>query len=336
MKEDFCGWFGTASLREELNKINAAQSIHTVILMIDSPGGTVDGTQAFADAIKNSPKKTVAIIDGMAASAAYWIASSADEIIATSQTDIIGSIGTMISFYDRSEYYEEMGFVLREYYADDSKDKNKMMREAVKGNGKLLVKELLNPTNDIFLNAVRENRGKKLNEEETLTGKTFLAEKAKEMGLVDKISSLDDTVNKILQKNKTSDTMKFSLKATCVAILGFLGLKAEEGKDSVELTEEHINKIEAALPELATTKEKVTQLEGQLQEKDQKITALEGEKTQLTTKVTELNAEVTRLGALDAGKVTTPIATEDKHVDEGADKADAMSMDFQQDLMSKV
>lgn len=335
MKEDFCGWFGTASIRNELNKIKSTSSVKTILLLIDSPGGSVDGTQSLAEAIKGAAQETIAIVDGMACSAAYWIASAADKIVATSQTDIIGSIGTMISFYDRSQQYEENGIVLREYYADASKDKNKMFTEAMNGNGKLLVKELLNPTNDLFLAAVKSNRPG-LDQEQTLTGKTFLADQAKQLGLIDEVSSFDQVMNNILQKHKTSETMKFSLKATCINILAFLGIKVEEGKDSVELTEEQIGKIEAALPELQTTKARVTELEATLQEKDQKIAALETEKTQMTTQLQQQQAEIKRLGAMDSGKVTTPKADADKPVDDKENKVDAMEMGFQKDLMSKA
>lgn len=334
MKENFCGWFGTGAIRNELNKIKSTSSVKTILLLIDSPGGTVDGTQALAEAILTAQQETIAVVDGMAASAAYWIASAADRIVATSQTDIVGSIGTMISFYDRSQYLEDNGIVLREYHADASKDKNKMMRQAMKGDGKLLIKEMLNPTNDLFLAAVKNHRqGRNLNEEETLTGKTFLADQAKALGLIDEVSSFDNIMNQLLQKN---NAMKFSLKTTFKNILSFLGITPEANAESVELTDDQLNQIEAALPELKTTKEKVTQLEGQIQEKDQKISSLENEKTQLNQKIEQQRQEIERLGKLDAGKTSQPKAKEDKHVDNGEEKVDAMNMDFQKNLMNKA
>lgn len=334
MKENFCGWFGTAAIRNEINKIKSTESIQTIILLIDSPGGTVDGTQALGESISTSKKETIAMIDGMACSAAYWIASSADKIVATSQTDIIGSIGTMISFYDRSQYMEENGIVLREYYAEASKDKNKMMREAVKGNGKLLVKELLNPINDVFLSWVKSNRGDGLDEEETLSGKTFLAEKAKELGLIDEVSSFDTVINQILQKQKPSFEMK--LKISFKNILGFLGIKAAEGAETVDLTEDQVQKIEAALPDLETTKAKVTELETAATAKDAKITELEGKVTGLTTERDALQVKVTELGKLDAGKKTAAPAAKDPAVANENPEVDAMEMDFQKEMLNKV
>jgi signal peptide peptidase SppA len=338
MKEDFCGWFGTASLKNELNRISSTESIQTVLLLIDSPGGTVDGTQALADAIKASPKQTIAVIDGMACSAAYWIASSADKIVATSRTDIIGSIGTMISFYDQTERLAEQGIVLREFYADASKDKNKMFSKAKQGDGKLLVSELLNPMNDIFLSSVKANRGDKLNEKETLSGKTFLAEQAQAYGLIDEVSSLDTTINNLL--NNTSTKMK--IKATFTAILAFLGISAAAGSDSVELNEDQLNKIEAALPELASAKAKVAELETAAATAKEQVTALtterdnaQAEVTAAKEKITALEAEVAKLGALDGAKPTTVTGEQDKFND-NAEAIDPMEMPFQKEILSRI
>lgn len=338
MKEDYCGWYGTVSLRNEFNRISASESVQTIVLHIDSPGGQVDGTEAFADAIAASSKEVIALVDGTCASAAYWLASAADKIIATANTDIIGSIGTMISFYDRSAYMEEMGIVLREYYADASSDKNKMAREAIEGKGRLLIEGMLNPMNDIFLAAVTKNRGKVLNQKETLTGKTFLSAKSLEYGLVDEISSADKTFDTLIQKqNKTSITMKIS--STFTFILGLLGIKAS-GSDKVELSEEQLTKIDGSLKELADAKAKVTELEAAATASTEKITGLEASVTAVTKerdtakeKITELEAEVKKLGALDAGALSKTSGQGDRFEEP---KNDPAEMAFQKELNDKL
>ena len=179
MKNDFCGDFGTASLLNLFRLAENTPSVQSIVLLIDSPGGTVDGTAAFADAVKKSSKYTMAIVDGMAASAAYWIGSSAKEMVATSKTDIVGSIGTMVGWRDTSKAYEAHGIVLREYYATKSTDKNRAFREANAGDGRMLVQEMLDPINNEFTTAVKSNRSGKINleQEDVLTGKTYIAGK---------------------------------------------------------------------------------------------------------------------------------------------------------------
>lgn len=205
MKNDFCGDFGTANLANFLRLADNTPSVKSIVLMVDSPGGTVDGTASFADAVKRTKKPTMTIVDGLAASAAYWIASSANEVIATSKTDMVGSIGTMVSWRDASKYYEENGIVLRQYYATKSADKNRAFNEANAGDGRMLVQEMLDPLNNEFLGAVKSNRsGKlKLDQEDVLTGKTYTSSKAKEFGLIDQIMPYDKAIQKALSMAKT-------------------------------------------------------------------------------------------------------------------------------------
>lgn len=134
--------------------------------------------------------------------------------------------------------------------------------------------------------------------------------------------------------------MKFSLKSTYTAILGFLGITAEEGKESVELTDEQVDKIEAALPELATAKARVTELEAAaathattVEGLNAQITALTTERDALKTENATQKTEITRLGQLDAGNITVVAGEADKHTD---DAIDAATMGFQKELMGKV
>lgn len=337
MKEDFCGWFGTASLRNELAKMKSSQSIKAVIMYMDSPGGTVDGTEALANEYEatGKSKETITIIDGMMCSAGYWAGSPGGTIIATNKTDIIGSIGTMISFYDRTDYMEEMGLVLREYYATKSKDKNKDFREARGGDGKLIVQTLLDPLNDVFLNAVKKYRGDKLDEKETLTGKTFLAERSLELGLIDKIDTMDNVLGSLLQKHK-SNSIIMSNKWT--KFKAFFGFKDDE---KLEMKEEHLDKGESLVAENETLQARVKDLETAAAADKEKITAFDAQLQTLTTekntaegKVVTLTAEVERLGKLDAGRITTPPDADAPK--QSAEEKEAMGMDFQKELMEKA
>lgn len=205
MKADFCGDFGTANLANFFRLAESTPSVKSIVLLIDSPGGTVDGTSNFASTIKQSKKPTLSVVDGIAASAAYWIGSSANEMVATSRTDVVGSIGTMVSWTDYSKMREGSGIQKREYYATDSKDKNRAFREANAGDGTMLIEEMLDPINNEFTGAVKSNRSGKLNlnSENVLTGKTYIAGKAKQVGLIDNIMSFDQAIKRSLQMAKS-------------------------------------------------------------------------------------------------------------------------------------
>lgn len=193
MKHDYCGSLGTGTLKQLVRMASETESVQSIVLLVDSPGGTVDGTEAFANEIRNSAKNTIAFISGMACSAAYWLASACNKAYAGSQTDMIGCIGTMITLRDNSKMLEKVGIVKREYYATDSSEKNKDITDAINGDGKGLIENLLDPNNDVFIASVKKGRGSKL-KEEALAGKTYTSTNALEVGLIDGIKSYDEVL----------------------------------------------------------------------------------------------------------------------------------------------
>jgi signal peptide peptidase SppA len=87
-----------------------AVNVDSILIRVNSGGGSVDGLLELTDRVKQaaSIKPTVAVVDGMAASAAYWIAASTNQIIA-GKRDLVGSIGTRLTLVDTSKLYESMG-----------------------------------------------------------------------------------------------------------------------------------------------------------------------------------------------------------------------------------
>lgn len=195
MKKDYCGSPGTATLAAQLTAADRHDNIAGHMLILDSPGGTIDGTKAFADVIAQTSKPVVVFVDQLAASAGYWIASAADEIIAINETAMIGSVGTMIRLMDSRKRYEAMGMVEHVINSDKSKDKNRAYNEVFAGNYKPIKEELLNPLNEIFLQAVRSNRPEV--DEKALSAKVFLAADAMRMGLIDHIGNFDFALQRL-------------------------------------------------------------------------------------------------------------------------------------------
>lgn len=76
-------------------------NVHTILLDLDTPGGTVTGVPELADLIGRQTKPTVAFTSSCACSAGYWIGSQADRFIATPSA-AVGSIGAYIPFLDSS------------------------------------------------------------------------------------------------------------------------------------------------------------------------------------------------------------------------------------------
>lgn len=267
MKEDNCGDPGTKTYEQMLSQATGNPNITGVILSIDSPGGTVAGTQSLANLIKGQEKPIVTLAEDLMASAAYWIGSSADFVMAKTGTTRIGSIGTMMSFADVQPYWEKQGVKFHNIFATESTEKNRDFLEARKGNYDRLIKTSLDPLNNEFLSAVTSNRGSKLDTKATLNGQVYVTEQALKHGLIDGVGNLNDAVAKVhelaqvqekAQTNTSTTTMKkIMLLATQAALLAICGATIKEGETSVEveLNEETLDKINAALVlgEKATT-----------------------------------------------------------------------------------
>lgn len=302
MKYDNCGDPGTKTYTSILDKAQANPNINSVVLVIDSPGGTVDGTMDLATKVKNFSKPIVSYVDGLMASAAYWIGSGTKEIIVNNETSTLGSIGTMISFADVQPMWEKEGVKFHYITADASTDKNKDFLEARKGNYGLL-KEKLNAINDLFINSVKENRAGKLNLKNynVLTGKTYLGLEAVSAGLADAINNFEyaveraqayakgtvspvESVVEVSQTQTPNNMKKITLMATHAAILALCGATIEAGKDSVEveLSDDVLNNINAALAnaeksktDLSAVNEKLTTAEATISDLNSKLSTSE-------------------------------------------------------------
>lgn len=207
MKEDSCGAPGTDTMSAWVKEAVLSDNIAAIVFVINSGGGSVEGTGEFADVIKwaDAYKPVIAYTDGLLASAAYWIASACRRIFASFKTVEVGSIGTAIRFLDNRKAMEEYGY--KEHYinADASIDKNQDYYKALDGNYTPIKTHILNPTNDIFIGTVRINRAGKLIEKtstevtkdgdivriEPISGNVYLAESAIEWGLIDEIGSFE-------------------------------------------------------------------------------------------------------------------------------------------------
>jgi signal peptide peptidase SppA len=109
--DDLFGGTSVEAIREMFRAAMADSSVSAVILDVDSPGGTVAGVTELANEIRaarGNGKRIVAVANSLAASAAYWLASQADELVATPSASV-GSIGVYAVHQDFSEAYQQAG-----------------------------------------------------------------------------------------------------------------------------------------------------------------------------------------------------------------------------------
>lgn len=111
-------YFDAIDVDEITSSIASAPAGDTVVLWFRSPGGLVTGTPEAAAAIAaaGQSRRILSFTDDLCASAAYWLASQTERIIATPTADV-GSIGVYLAYYDFVGYLEKMGVKLELFRA---------------------------------------------------------------------------------------------------------------------------------------------------------------------------------------------------------------------------
>ena len=183
----------TTKVMEEMDKIRKDKSYKAVLFIMGSPGGSPTASEELSEYLKDyqKDKNITMYVDSMAASGGYYIASAIKPLIANKNA-IVGSIGVIMPHYNLEELAKKVG--IEEDYLAQGKFKKpiSMLAKIDDENREYIIKNLLKPTYENFINAVATNRGLKVEELKPFTeGKIFIANMPEIKGiLVDKISSL--------------------------------------------------------------------------------------------------------------------------------------------------
>lgn len=182
------GGTSTRELSESIKQALQDKDVKTLILDIDSPGGSVSGVAEVSDLIFESRKvKPIhAYAQGLAASAAYWIAAAADKIYATKATEV-GSIGVYSVATDMTVLAHNLGIKVEVIRAGKHKATGHPLKH-MSEDDKALMQSQVNDYFDLFTSAIRQYRGMSDEDiEKVATGRTFMAAEALELGLIDGI-----------------------------------------------------------------------------------------------------------------------------------------------------
>lgn len=203
-------------LRADDNERISAHFIH-----ITSGGGEAWLLDQLAQTIHNLKKPAHAFIERIAGSAAYYIASQCDYISASTPFDIVGSIGTMVSFMDLQPMLEKWGINFIEEYASQSDLKNKKYHDLTTGKPEQYITEELDPLAARFIADVKRGRvalKSAKDDNPVFRGETFYADKAIKAGLIDTIESYSDAVNRL---NATANSSNKNIRARALNLLDF-------------------------------------------------------------------------------------------------------------------
>ena len=186
----------SSGIIEELQQYLEDDGVKAIILRIDSPGGGVGPAQEiYREIIKiKTKKKVVTSMGSVAASGGYYIACASDLIVANPGT-ITGSIGVIMQFSNFEELLKKIGIKGVVLKSGEHKDIGSPFREMTPEE-KRIMQEVLDNVHQQFIQAVAD--GRKLDRSKVVQiadGRILTGEQAKNLGLVDQMGNLQDTID---------------------------------------------------------------------------------------------------------------------------------------------
>jgi len=183
---------------EDLQQYLADDGVKAIVLRVDSPGGGVGPAQEIYREImrirSTSKKKVVTSMGSVAASGGYYIACASDRIVANPGT-ITGSIGVIMQFSNLEELLKKIGVKGVVLKSGEHKDIGSPFREMTPEE-KRIMQEVLDNVHQQFIQAVAD--GRKLDRTKVVQvadGRIMTGEQAKNLGLVDQMGNLQDTID---------------------------------------------------------------------------------------------------------------------------------------------
>lgn len=230
----------TESASAQLDAALADASIEEIVLKIDSPGGMIDGTNAFADKVFNAraQKPITSVITGTAASAAFWIGSAANRIVATDETNLIGNIGAQVTV-PKKGVEDKVTFI-----SSNAPRKN---LDPTSKEGEEVYQNLANRLESIFIEKVARNRGVEENYVKASYGRgdVLLAKEALKVNMIDELENFDGG-------NMDKKTLKEQHSALVDEIVVEATAPLKTSNEDLQA------KLALATDEIATLKEKLT------------------------------------------------------------------------------
>lgn len=197
-------WIGASSgltsyegIQHQLKSAAADPAVRSILLDVHSPGGEAIGAFETAAMVRqiSATKRVVAVVNGMAASAAYAIPSGANEIV-TTETGVSGSIGVVVLHADVSRMLDEEGITPTLIFAGAHKvDGNPFgpLPDSVRAD----IQAEVDAFYTLFLRTVAEGRGARLTADmaRATEARVFIGEAAVAAGLADRVGTFESVLD---------------------------------------------------------------------------------------------------------------------------------------------
>jgi len=187
---------------KQIRQVVSDRSVKAVVLRVNSPGGTMAGSDYYLYLLKKmKSERRIPIVVSMgstAASGGYYVSMVGDEIFAEPST-ITGSIGVIASLFDASELFKKVGVESTPIVSGPHKAMGSFTKP-MSEEERVIWQNLIDDNFDRFKQIIREGRKEFANKPEELdklaTGQIYTANEAVANKLVDEIGFLDDAVDR--------------------------------------------------------------------------------------------------------------------------------------------
>jgi signal peptide peptidase SppA len=184
----------------------ADKDVKSIVLYVNSPGGEVSGCAETAEIIKaiGRKKPVVAYASSLCASASYWLASAASEIVCD-PTAIVGSIGVRASVVDDTGAMEKAGFKLFNFVARQSPHK---IADPKTEKGRQQIQAQIDALGEVFVQTMAVNRNVPVAKvlSDFGGGGVLVGKEAVKVGLADSLGSLQSVVTELNRAAGTNTT----------------------------------------------------------------------------------------------------------------------------------
>lgn len=209
--------YGTyEALAAQIMEAVADGEVHSILLDIESPGGEATGMFGVAQLIREArdKKPVIAVVNDMAASAAYGIASAATEIV-VSPTSIIGSIGVVMLHIDQSKAMADAGLKPTFIFAGRHKvDGNPL--EPLTRDVEASLQRDVDTFYQRFLETVAAGRGDRFSAEaaRATEARTFIGQEAVNLGMADRIATFEQVLAELTNADPAAGGKSKEVKLT--------------------------------------------------------------------------------------------------------------------------
>lgn len=221
--EDSSGKGSLSRLHRLLSELEKQDNLKGIVLLVDSPGGGVTTSDLMHHELKRFKEKkkvpVLALFQDVAASGGYYVAMTADHVMAH-RTTVTGSIGVISHFFNMTDLMSKVGVKM-----NTVKSLNSAGKESFKDIGspyrpmrpdeQKLIQDMITSMWNRFVDVVAEGRKGKLTREEVATladGRIFAGPAALENKLIDSVGYPEEAYAKIRELAKSSDAkvLRFS------------------------------------------------------------------------------------------------------------------------------